>query len=270
MKLTLAYSPCPNDTFMFHGIASGALHMAGYELEIHLHDIETLNQQALRGVYDLTKLSFHAWLLARDTYRMLNAGAAMGYGCGPIIVAKADGRSLPDARAVAASRVAIPGELTTAHLLFRLWAPEARNKIFMTYDRIMPAVTGAEAEFGVIIHESRFTYEQAGLRKVVDLGDWWERITGLPVPLAGIAVRRDIGAGVAKQFETLLRRSIANARANPDAAMRYAHEHAQELDDAVLRKHIEMFVNEYSLDTDATARNAVRTLETMAERIGLG
>jgi len=269
MKLTLAYSPCPNDTFMFHGIASGALRLAGYELEVHLHDIETLNQQALRGAYDLTKLSFHAWLQAGGTYRMLNAGSAMGYGCGPIVVAKADGGLTPDARAVAVSRVAIPGELTTAHLLFRLWASEARNKIFMTYDRIVPAVTRGEAEFGVIIHESRFTYEQAGLRKVVDLGDWWERVTGLPVPLAGIAVRRNIDASVAEQFESLLRLSIANARANPGPALQYAHEHAQELDDAVLRKHVEMFVNDYSIEADAPARAAIETLKTMAKRIGL-
>jgi len=269
MKLTLAYSPCPNDTFMFHGIASGALSMAGYEFEVHLHDIETLNQHALRGTYDLTKLSFYAWLQAGGTYEMLNAGAAMGYGCGPIVVARAAGGGSPDAGAVDASRVAIPGELTTAHLLFRLWAPVAFNKIFMTYDRIVPAVIAGEAEFGVIIHESRFTYEQAGLRKVVDLGDWWERVTGLPVPLAGIAVRRGLDAGIAGQFESLLRAGIAQARANPEPAMRYARRHAQELDDTVLRKHVEMFVNDYSIEADATARAAVEMLKTMAKRVGL-
>jgi len=262
MKLSLACSPCPNDTFMFHGLASGKMPVEGCELEVHLHDIETLNRLALRGTYAVTKLSFGAWMLARRHYRLLNAGAAMGFGCGPLIVS-GGGRELSrdDLRNC---RIAVPGELTTAHLLLRLWAPHAGNKVFLRYDKIIPAVLAGEADCGVIIHESRFTYERDGLRKIVDLGEWWEQTTRLPVPLAAIGVRQDVPAQVASSLEDALRRSIADARANPAAPMEFARRHAREMDDDVLREHIRTFVNDYSLAPGPDARAATETLIRMA------
>ncbi len=179
MKLTLAYSPCPNDTFMFRDLAEGAESLEGHDIEVHLHDVETLNSMALESTYDISKVSFAAWLRVDARYELLRAGAALGFGCGPLVVSR---RALQHDD-LAQCRIAVPGELTTAHLLLRLWAPQARDKVFVPYDRIIPLVAGGAADCGVIIHEGRFVYPQAGLKCLVDLGEWWERETKLPVTL---------------------------------------------------------------------------------------
>ncbi len=265
MKLSLAFSPCPNDTFMFHGIATGGLSLRDHEIEVHLHDIETLNELALEGTYDITKMSFHAHLLASHRYRLLNAGAALGFGCGPLLVT-----ARPMSReAVLDGRIAIPGELTTAHLLFRLWAPQARNKVFTTYDRIMAMVASGEVDGGVIIHEGRFLFREAGLHQVVDLGEWWEETTRLPIPLAGIAVRRSLPEGLADEFDDLLRQSIRDARSAGAGCLPYIRQHAQEMDEEILRKHIDTFVNEQSLGLGSDGVAAVARLEEMARRAGV-
>ena len=189
-RLTVAYSPCPNDTFMFCDVATGRLRLPGREIEVHLHDVETLNRLAVEGGrYDITKLSFHAWLLVGEQYELLNVGAALGFGCGPVVVA-ANG-TVPDD--LAGCRVAVPGELTTAHLLFRLWGRDAGKKVFSPYDQIIDMVAAGQVDAGVIIHEGRFTYEQAGLRLLVDLGQWWQQLTGLPIPLGCIVARKSLG-----------------------------------------------------------------------------
>ena len=265
MKITVAYSPCPNDTFMFHALATEKIQLPGHEIEVCLHDVETLNRRSLEHAYDFTKLSVHAYLQVRGDYILLRTGAALGFGCGPLVVAK---RRIEHAD-LADMRIAIPGEMTTAHLLFRLWAPAARERVFVPYDRIPDMVAQGEVDCGVIIHESRFVYEQAGLRALADLGEWWEEETRLPIPLGCIAAKRGLPGQVVADFEAALRESIEHARENPEAAFEYAKQFAQELDDEVLSKHVETFVNESSLDIDDDGMAAIRKLEEMAEAAGI-
>lgn len=265
MELTLAYSPCPNDTFMFHDIATGRLHLDGATVTTHLHDVQTLNEKARDGLFDITKLSFHAWLLVRSEYSMLNVGAALGYGCGPVVVA----RQPMDKAALADCRVAIPGELTTAHLLLRLWQREIGEAQFVRYDEVIPMVADGRVDAGVIIHEGRFVYPQAGLHLVTDLGQWWEQETSLPIPLGCIAARTSLGADTIGRFEAMLAQSIRNSVADPDSAREYVSRYASEMDEAVLSKHIRTFVNDYSLDLGPDGRAAVAALERRAVDAGI-
>ena len=265
MEITLAYSPCPNDTFMFHGVATGRLRLEGLEFDVHLHDVETLNRMAQAGVYDVTKMSFHAWLLAAQRYEMLGAGAAMGYGCGPVVVSR---------RAIAPAdlprcRVAVPGELTTAHMLLRLWAPDVADKVFVRYDQVMPMLASGLADAGVIIHEGRFTYEREGFRLLADLGQWWQDTTHLPIPLGCIAARKDLGAEMTGDIERLLRQGIAESIAQPERTVDYVRRYAQEMDEAVLKDHIRMFVNDFSLDPGDQGRQAVAKLRELARGAGI-
>ncbi len=264
-SIRLGYSPCPNDTFIFYGIAAAGLRIPGIRIEVELHDVETLNRMAMTARLDVSKLSFHAWLLVRERYRLLNSGAALGHGCGPILVAQ---RPLTRVE-VAATRIVLPGEWTTAHLLFRLWAPQAANRYFVTYDRILPEVAAGKADCGVIIHENRFTYAAAGFQAVVDLGAWWEAETGLPIPLGCMAVRTELGDGRAREIEALIRRSIHLSRQNPDAALPYIRRYAREMSAEVLRRHIDTFVNPYSLDLGETGKRAVAELERRARAAGI-
>ena len=263
--IRLGYSPCPNDTFMFFGIASGGLTIPGIDIVTELHDVETLNRMALADELDVSKLSFHAWIQVRSKYRLLSCGAALGYGCGPILVAR---RPLTRSE-VSKARVVLPGEWTTAHLLFRLWAPEARNRYFATYDRIFDELSAERADCGVLIHESRFTFSDAGLVSVVDLGAWWEAETGLPIPLGCIAAREDLGDGLTAEIEALIRRSIRRAQADPAAALPYIRRHAQELSDEILQQHIETFVNPFSIDLGDTGRAAADMLALRAREAGI-
>jgi 1,4-dihydroxy-6-naphthoate synthase len=265
MNISMAFSPCPNDTLMFHQVARGGLARAGYDVTVHLHDVETLNRLALDGAYDVTKLSFHAYLLARDRYQLLNAGAALGFGCGPLVVARA-----PIAPAdLPACRVAVPGELTTAHLLLRLWAPAIRHRQFVRYDAVMDLVRRGEADGGVLIHESRFVYREAGLTCIADLGQWWESRTGEPIPLGCVAARRTLGPAVIAELDELLRDTVRRARANPDDAADYIRRHARETDAAVIRQHIALFVTDYSEDLGDRGRAAVAALERLAREAGI-
>ncbi len=265
MRLTLAYSPCPNDTFMFHDLALGALRLPGYEFDVRLHDVETLNQRALECFFDITKLSFHAYLLVRDRYELLDAGAALGFGCGPVLVAE---RPL-NRQDIKSCRIAIPGRLTTAHLLFQIWAPSAEDKVFVSYDRIAACLAAGEADCGLLIHEGRFTYERQGLQLVVDLGAWWEKETRLPLPLGCVAARKDLPRDVILEFGRLLRLSIQNSQANIEGTLDYVRQHAQELDNEVIEKHIETFVNAYSLELADDGRAAVAKLEALARAAGV-
>ncbi len=265
MKLSMAFSPCPNDTFMFHDVAAGALSGSGYEIAVHLHDVETLNRLALKATYDLTKVSFHAWLLARQSYALLNAGAALGFGCGPLLVSRR-----PLSRSdMPHCRVAVPGELTTAHLLLRLWAPDARDRVFVRYDEVMDRVRNGDADAGLLIHESRFVYREAGLTCVADLGEWWEAETGQPIPLGCVIGRKSIGAADLAALETLLQKAIRHSRAHPGAAADYVRLHARELDPAVQEQHIRMFVTDFSEDLGERGRAAVAALENKARQAGV-
>lgn len=265
MQWSIAYSPCPNDTFMFHAIAAGDVRLDGHSFEVHVHDVETLNRRALQGVYDVSKISFHAWLFARESYALLESGAALGFGCGPLVVAT---RPLERA-ALKDARVAVPGELTTAHLLWRLWAPPGGQRLFVPYQDILPMVADGRADVGLVIHEGRFVYQRYGLQCLLDLGDWWESATRLPLPLGCVVARRALGDDTLRAFEGLLRQSIALAGARPEAALAYARQHAQELDEDVLRRHIRTFVTDYSLELGARGRAAVAELERRARDAGV-
>ena len=262
--LTFGYSPCPNDTFMFNAIADGTVTLPGHALRPVLHDVETLNALAMDAVLDVSKLSFYAWLAVKSEYRLLSSGAAMGFGCGPVLVSR---RPL-DPDAVADCRIVLPGRWTTAHLLLRLWAPAARQRIFTTYDRIFDVLAAGEADCGVIIHESRFTFQAAGFRPVVDLGAWWEERTGLPIPLGGIAAHKRLGAPLIDAIDAALETSIRRAMDDPEAARPYIRQHAQELDPAVLDAHIRTFVNDYSLALTDQGHRAIERLEQMARDAG--
>ena len=243
MTLTFGFTPCPNDAFAFHALVHGLV-PAPFEVEPVLLDIEELNRRAAGGELELTKLSFGAAASAGERYRLLRSGAALGRGVGPLVVAR-EPASLDDA---AAGRIAVPGRETTAFLLLRLAAPALGDVVELRYDRILAAVVAGEVDAGLIIHESRFTYGEHGLVSVADLGEWWERETGLPVPLAGIFARDDLEPGLAAAAEAAVRDSVEYAFAHPEASREYVRSLAQELSDEVCAAHIALYVNEHSID----------------------
>ncbi len=263
--LTFGYSPCPNDTFIFGPLATGRIKPTGFDLSIELHDVETLNHMALAGKLDISKLSFYAWLQVKSRYRLLQCGAALGYGCGPLLVAK---RPMTKAEVIR-SRIVLPGSLTTAHLLFRLWAPEAHQRSFAPYDQILKMVQTGEVDCGVIIHESRFTYEQAGLVALMDLGAFWEAETGTPIPLGCITARSELGDDLLKDIEDNIRSSLQFANTYPKENFSYIRQYAQEMDLQVLEQHILTFVNEFSLNLGPVGHSAIKILEERAQQAGV-
>jgi 1,4-dihydroxy-6-naphthoate synthase len=267
-RLRLAYSPCPNDTFIFRAWVQGLLPGAP-PVEERLEDIDTLNLMALRDKADVIKVSMNAFAHLRNSYALLHSGGAMGRGCGPLVVGQKDGRLRPApslqrvavlADELANARVAIPGELTTAALLVGLLTGGLRQPVIMPFDRILPATAAGEVDAGVIIHEGRFTFGSYGLRRLVDLGEWWEETSRLPIPLGGIAVARSLDRGLQAEIEQTVRSSVEHARAHPDDAMEYVREHSQEIDPSVCRRHIDLYVNDFSLDYGDEGTEAIREL----------
>lgn len=252
--LSIGFSPCPNDTFIFYALMHGRVETAGqlFAPEI-LADVETLNEWALEGRLDVTKISFPALGRVLDEYVLLEAGGALGRGCGPLVVA---GRDLSEAE-LAGATVAIPGRLTTAAMLLALFAPECRKLKIMRFDQIMPSIASGVVDAGVIIHESRFTYQRHGLILLQDLGAWWEDLSGLPLPLGGIAARKSLGEPALRAIEQAIRASIRWAFARPLDCMPYISRHARELDPEVIREHIGLYVNEFSLDFGNEGRMAI-------------
>ncbi|HET7276000.1 MAG TPA: 1,4-dihydroxy-6-naphthoate synthase [Longimicrobiaceae bacterium] len=254
--MSLGFSPCPNDTFIFDALMHAKIDTGGLRFDERLEDVETLNQLALRGVLDVSKVSYGAAPYLLDTYKLLRSGGALGRGCGPLLVAR-PGTRLEDLQAGA---IAIPGKLTTANLLLRLFDPSLPPGIERIYSEIMPAVARGEVAAGLIIHESRFTYPEHGLVRLMDLGEWWETETGLPIPLGAIMARRDLGDGVIRAVETAIRDSVAYAFQNPSASREYVRAHSQEMDEAVCRQHIDLYVNDFSLDIGDDGERAVEEL----------
>jgi 1,4-dihydroxy-6-naphthoate synthase len=263
--LTIGYSPCPNDTFIFYALVHGNVHVPGLEFREKLADVETLNQMALEGSLDITKISYHALGHLREQYALLRSGSALGRGCGPLIVAK-PGTRLED---IKQGTIAIPGKLTTASLLLRLYDPSITNIVVMTFDRIMNAVSTGEVTAGLIIHESRFTYPLYKLEKLLDLGEWWEKHSGLPVPLGGILGKRSLGRDVLLQVEDGIRESLHYAEAHADEVLTYCRQHSQEMDETVMKSHIDLYVNDFSLDLGEEGLAAVRRLFDEAEACGI-
>lgn len=264
MSVTLGYSPCPNDTYIFFGLVHAKIAGAPACEEV-LEDIETLNRLALRGELDLTKISFHALAHLREEYCLLHSGGALGRGCGPLVVAREE--MAP--QQLKNKKIAIPGELTTAALLLRLFDPEIEQLEVMPFDRIMGATERGEVDAGVIIHESRFTYPEYGLAKVIDLGEWWEGESGHPIPLGGILARRSLGAELIGRIDRALVQSIEYAHANPDAVRSYIRDHAQEMELEVMQAHIDLYVNKYTLDYGPDGEAAIFDLIGRAERAGI-
>ncbi|MFN3480659.1 MAG: 1,4-dihydroxy-6-naphthoate synthase [Thermodesulfovibrionales bacterium] len=261
--LTLGYSPCPNDTFIFYALVHGKVKDHEIEFKESLLDVETLNNLALKGEFDVTKVSFHAYLYLKDQYLLLNAGGALGRGCGPLLVA----REPLEMENLKGKRIAIPGILTTAFLLLRLYNPEyGENIVVMPFHEILGAVKSGIVDAGLIIHESRFTYLSYDLHEMIDLGRWWEEETGLPIPLGCIIIKKDF-SDIIENVENLIRRSIAYAHDNREDVMPYIRENARELDDSVIARHIGLYVNEYTMDYGSDGKRAIEEFLYRAEQL---
>jgi 1,4-dihydroxy-6-naphthoate synthase len=267
MKLSLGFSPCPNDCFMFDAIVNKRIDLEGVEFSPRLADVEALNTAAFAADLDVTKLSYHAFAFCADTYVLLDAGSALGRNCGPLLIARQP-MALPDVAALAPS-IAIPGKYTTANFLLSLACPTAIRRTELLFSEIEGAVLDGRFDLGLIIHENRFTYESKGLKKVVDLGEFWEQETGAPIPLGGIVVRRDLPGEVQHAVERVLRRSVEYAFAHRQASLPFVRAHAQEMDEAVMYRHIDLYVNEYSVSLGTVGRAAIRTLFERARSLGV-
>jgi len=265
MKLTLGFSPCPNDTFIFDALVHDRIDTGDLAFDIQLADVEALNQQAFRGELDVTKLSFHAFAHLTAHYQLLDAGSALGANCGPLLIAGREmhKEELPEAR------IAIPGKYTTANFLLSLAYPESTKKYETVFSNIEQDVLDGKADAGLIIHENRFTYQEKGLIKIQDLGEYWEQSTGMPIPLGGIVVRRDLPQEVKEQVNKLMAASVRHARSNPDQPRTYVRQHAQEMDEKVMYQHIDLYVNEYTEDLGDKGRAAVQHLFDRADELDL-
>ncbi len=264
-KLTLGYSPCPNDTFIFYALIHSKIPCEGVEFIEQLEDVETLNQLALKSQLDLTKISYHALGHLREEYVLLRSGGALGRGCGPLVIANEE----TSMEKLQGKKIAIPGQLTTANLLLQLYSAGYEELLILPFDQIMTAVKQGQADAGVIIHESRFTYQQHGLHQVLDLGQWWEEESGYPIPLGGILAKRSLGNDLINKIDRALRKSIEYAYANPDEPQSYIKQHSQELEDDVVRSHIGLYVNNFSLDLGDEGIKAVTCLLRRAEERGI-
>lgn len=256
MKLSLGFSPCPNDTFIFDALVNGKIDTGDFQFEPVLEDVQTLNRWALEKKLDLSKISYGVWPLIQKDYQLLDAGGALGRGVGPLLIAR---ENIPVSK-VNELRVAIPGRETTAHMLFSLAFPNAVNKEFMLFSDIEHAVLDGRVDCGVIIHENRFTYMKRGLVKLMDLGEFWEEKTQAPIPLGGIVLRNDRDRGIANRIDEMIRKSVMYSQANYPQLSDYVKQHAQEMDEAIMRQHIDLYVNHFSLGLGKEGKKAVDTL----------
>ena len=267
MRLTLGFSPCPNDCFMFDAIVHERIDREGLEFSPVIEDVEALNRRAFARRIDVTKLSYHAFAHNAHDFVLLDAGSALGRGCGPLLISA---RPITPAEVANGDvRIAIPGTYTTANLLCSLAFPKARNKTELLFSDIEGAVLAGRVDAGLIIHENRFTYEARGLRKIIDLGEYWESVTGAPIPLGGIVISRALPLDVQQKMNRVMRRSVEYAFAHPDASRAFVRAHAQEMSEDVMRQHIALYVNEYSVGLGSEGRRAVRTLFERAAAAGL-
>jgi 1,4-dihydroxy-6-naphthoate synthase len=265
MKLTLGFSPCPNDTFIFEAMVHGRIDTEGLEFDWFLADVEELNRKAVEGSVDITKMSFHAYARTAEKYLILDSGSALGRSNGPLVVSKRDLRpeELDDAM------IAIPGRLTTANLLFSIFWPKATRKREYLFSDIPDAVLSGEADAGLIIHETRFTYRAMGLSMVADTGAMWEEMTGLPVPLGCIVVNRNISQATAEKVDRAIRRSIEYARNSPGESVEFIRKYARETEADVTREHIKLYVNDFSLSLGGEGRSAIERLFAEARERGV-
>jgi 1,4-dihydroxy-6-naphthoate synthase len=265
MKLTLGFSPCPNDTFIFDAMVHGRIDTEGLEFDYFLEDVEELNQKALRSEVDITKVSYHAFAYMADNYLILDAGSALGHRNGPLLISK----YVIDPSEVPAKRIAIPGKLTTANLLFSIAWPDAVAKKEYLFSDIESALLNEEVDAGLIIHETRFTYFKKGLHKIVDMGEYWEELTGLPIPLGAIVVNRNVPEEVAFKVNRILRRSLEYAYKDSFASYDFVSSNAKEMDSLVMNNHIKLYVNDFTLDLGKQGKEAIQGLFRIAGEKGV-
>jgi len=267
MTLTLGFSPCPNDCFMFDAMVHRRIDLEGLDFDVRMADIEALNSSAFAGDVDITKLSFHAYAYCADDYVLLDAGSALGRNCGPLLISQ---RPIsPEEVAAGDLRIAIPGKYTTANFLLSLAFPRASDKSECLFSDIEWGVLDGRFDAGLIIHENRFTYADRGLKKIIDLGEFWESETGAAIPLGGIVISRRLPADVRQRVNRVMRRSVEYAFANRDASLPFVRANAQAMSDEVMYKHIDLYVNEYSVDLGVDGRRAVEVLFERARNSGV-
>lgn len=288
MKLSLGFSPCPNDTFIFDAMIHQKIDTEGLSFDVVFDDVETLNQKAFRAELDITKLSFHAYAYLTEQYVLLNAGSALGFGVGPLLICENEDYistdSLQNLRPQTSDlkpptsdlqlqtsdlRIGIPGKYTTANFLLSLALPEAKNKIEMKFFEIESALLNHQIDMGVIIHENRFTYQEKGLKKIIDLGEFWEDLTQGPIPLGGIMVKRELPENVKQKINRIIKRSVQYAFDHPESGMDFICSLSQEMSKEVINKHIELYVNKFSIDLGEVGRNAVQTFFEQAHKLGI-
>lgn len=269
MKLSLGFSPCPNDTFIFDALIHHKIDTEGLDFEVFFDDVETLNQKAFRGELDITKLSFHAFAHVYEQYALLDAGSALGFGVGPLLICKKE--NLPaDLKNLASDlKVGIPGKFTTANFLLGIAFPHLVDKQEIIFSEIEEALLNDKIDLGLIIHENRFTYSEKGLHKIIDLGTYWEELTGCAIPLGGIVINRSLDSAVQEKVNRLLRKSVEFAFANPRSGLDFIKAHAQEMSEEVMYKHIDLYVNKYSVDLGSDGRKAIDVLFKMAQEKGI-
>ncbi len=260
MRLTLGFSPCPNDTFIFDAMVHGRIDNEGLDFSYHLADVEELNREAFTGEPDITKMSCFAYGFAAGNYLILDAGSALGYKNGPLLISR---RNI-DLNKMADARIAIPGKHTTANMLFSIAWPDARNKKEYVFSEIEDVLLNDEADAGLIIHETRFSYFRRGLIKLADMGDFWERQTGLPIPLGIIAVNRKVPQGIALKVNRIIRRSLEYAFNNSMPAFDFVRDNAQDMDISAMNNHIKLYVNKFTLDLGVEGKRAISELYRIA------
>ena len=260
MKLTLGFSPCPNDTFIFDAMVHGRIDTEGLEFDYFLADVEELNRRAFTAEADITKVSYHAYAFIAENYLILDSGSALGHRNGPLLVSKRD----MDSADLTKATIAIPGKYTTANLLFSIAWPDAKNKKEYLFSEIPDALLRDEVDAGLIIHETRFTYDRLGLTKIADMGEFWEKLTGLPIPLGAIVIRKDIPPEIALKVSRLIRNSLEYAYKDSFASYYFVSENASDMDSTVMNNHIKLFVNEYTLDLGKRGKEAINEMFRIA------
>lgn len=265
MHIKIGYSPCPNDCYIFDALVHQKIDTGKYTFEPVLEDVETLNKWAQQGKLPVTKLSYHALVYVLNTYALLKSGSALGFNCGPMLISKKEIKN-PE---VEIKSIAIPGKLTTANFLLSIAYPSLKNKTELVFNEIEDAVLSEKFDAGLIIHENRFTYEQKGLKKVRDLGEFWDGLIHAPIPLGGIAALKSLDEKTRNDIEALIKKSVQYAFANPESSMPYVKQHAQEMSEEVMKKHIALYVNQFSIDLGDVGMKAVNLLFNKAKEVGI-
>lgn len=255
--MTLGFSPCPNDCFIFDALVHKKIDTKGIDFEIVMEDVETLNRRAFIEELDITKLSYHAFIYLTQKYILLNSGSALGFNCGPLLVCKS---SIENLVISSQTKIAIPGKYTTANFLLSLAFPKAITKEEIIFSEIEGAVLTGKVDAGLLIHENRFTYEQRGLKKIIDLGEFWESLIHSPIPLGGIVMKRDFDEELIKTVDGLIRESVEFAFKNPNSSMSFVKKHSQEMEEVVIKKHIQLYVNEFSTNLGSVGKRAIRLM----------